>query len=91
MGALIMDDLTIVFKKIKNRENEYILIFDTFHIKECIVKYCTLNKINDIENMLELISFVIQQYKITHLEIIIEDDEIEITKEMKSILRYCAF
>ena len=86
-----MDDLTIVFKKIKNRENEYILIFDTFHIKECIVKYCTLNKINDIENMLELISFVIQQYKITHLEIIIEDDEIEITKEMKSILRYCAF
>lgn len=88
-----MSTMTITFKKIKNKDKEYIMILnclDCFDFPDNIVMCLTLD-IYAIQKIMHFINMMQNYYKISYFDIEIDNNDFEVTPELEQILKYCPF
>ena len=85
-----MNEMTITFRKNKNRRNDYIVIFESLYFPDNIIMYFELD-INSLKNIMDFINMLQKHYKISNVKIDIHNNEIEINHELESIFRTCPF
>ncbi|MBN1216410.1 MAG: hypothetical protein JXA99_13340 [Candidatus Lokiarchaeota archaeon] len=86
-----MNDMTVTFKKIKNINDEYMVIFNSIEFVDNIIMYFELS-LKNIKKFMEFINMLQNYYKISYYDIVIDsEDDIEITHEFDCILKSCPF
>ena len=82
-----MNEMTITFKKHKG---DYIIIIRNFYFPNNIIMYFELD-INKIKDIMAFINMLQNSYKISSIEIDIDNGEIEMSHTFENLLRDCPF
>lgn len=85
-----MNNMTITFKKVKHKDNEYLIIFSSFEFPDNIIIYFELS-LNNLKKIMEFISKLQKNYNIFNYEIKLDSKDILINYDLDCILRNCPF
>jgi hypothetical protein len=85
-----MNELEIDFKKIKNRDNEYLVSFKNVLFPDNIIISIEIN-INNIIRLLKFIDMLQRNYHSSFIKPKLEDMDLEITNQFDKIMKFCPF
>lgn len=86
-----MNTMIITFKKIKNKDNEYIIIFNSNEFLDNIIMFFTLD-LYSLKAIINFINMLQNYYKICDFDIeIYNNDAVELSHELELLIKHCPF
>jgi hypothetical protein len=85
-----MNDLVVTFKKIKDRDNEYLVAFKNISFPDNIIISIELN-INNIIKLLKFIDMLQRNYHTMNIKSKLDNYDLETTPQFDNIMKFCPF